>query len=179
MTNKYILIAGAAVIVFAGTFSVLFHMKTNPQPLFQSKSFQSGPQACIDDVKVCPDGTYVGRSGPNCQFAECSTPAFVWTFNKDESGDVPMTSVSLQVSSGKKYLAGNYEGSCSEISNSSWPLLSGEKSGVICWWAGAGTELGIFEENNQLVVKKGILEEGDAETAGVRGNFQPLFKLGM
>ncbi len=28
----------------------------------------SSPVACTMDAKMCPDGTYVGRSGPNCQF---------------------------------------------------------------------------------------------------------------
>jgi predicted small lipoprotein YifL len=23
---------------------------------------------CIEDAKQCPDGTWVGRSGPNCEF---------------------------------------------------------------------------------------------------------------
>ncbi|MBU1102498.1 hypothetical protein KJ853_02465 [Patescibacteria group bacterium] len=27
--------------------------------------------ACIQDAKQCPDGSYVGRTGPNCEFAEC------------------------------------------------------------------------------------------------------------
>ncbi len=26
---------------------------------------------CTQDAKVCPDGSYVGRSGPNCEFAPC------------------------------------------------------------------------------------------------------------
>ncbi len=30
------------------------------------------PNLCIADVKQCGDGTYVGRSGPNCEFAKCS-----------------------------------------------------------------------------------------------------------
>lgn len=30
---------------------------------------------CTQDVKLCPDGSYVGRSGPNCEFAACpATP---------------------------------------------------------------------------------------------------------
>ena len=30
------------------------------------------PQVCTQDVKLCPDGkTYVGRQGPNCEFAAC------------------------------------------------------------------------------------------------------------
>ena len=31
----------------------------------------SPPQACTADEKVCPDGSAVGRSGPDCEFAPC------------------------------------------------------------------------------------------------------------
>ncbi len=37
--------------------------------------------ACPMDALLCPDGSSVGRSGPNCEFAAC--PAMV-----DESGEV-------------------------------------------------------------------------------------------
>ena len=30
--------------------------------------------ACTMEAKLCPDGTAVGRSGPNCDFAPCPTP---------------------------------------------------------------------------------------------------------
>lgn len=26
---------------------------------------------CTMDAKMCPDGSYVGRVGPNCEFAAC------------------------------------------------------------------------------------------------------------
>jgi hypothetical protein len=29
------------------------------------------PVACTMDAKMCPDGSYVGRSGPNCEFTPC------------------------------------------------------------------------------------------------------------
>lgn len=29
------------------------------------------PRACTEEAKVCPDGTAVGRTGPNCEFAAC------------------------------------------------------------------------------------------------------------
>lgn len=29
------------------------------------------PKACTLEAKVCPDGSTVGRSGPNCEFPEC------------------------------------------------------------------------------------------------------------
>lgn len=31
-------------------------------------------QACTQEAKVCPDGSSVGRTGPNCTFAACPAP---------------------------------------------------------------------------------------------------------
>lgn len=31
------------------------------------------PRACTEEAKQCPDGSYVGRTGPNCEFAPCPT----------------------------------------------------------------------------------------------------------
>ena len=30
-----------------------------------------GGRACTQEAKICPDGTAVGRTGPNCEFAAC------------------------------------------------------------------------------------------------------------
>ena len=30
-----------------------------------------GPVACTMEAKLCPDGSYVGRTGPNCEFSAC------------------------------------------------------------------------------------------------------------
>lgn len=35
----------------------------------------AGQQACTMEAKVCPDGSSVGRTGPNCSFAPCPAPA--------------------------------------------------------------------------------------------------------
>ena len=32
-------------------------------------------QACTMEAKLCPDGSYVSRTGPNCEFAQCSIVA--------------------------------------------------------------------------------------------------------
>lgn len=39
----------------------------------QSYKSQSSPnqQACTKEAKICPDGSGVGRTGPNCEFAAC------------------------------------------------------------------------------------------------------------
>ncbi len=31
-----------------------------------------GPRACTMEAKLCPDGSSVGRTGPNCAFSACS-----------------------------------------------------------------------------------------------------------
>lgn len=32
---------------------------------------ERGPVACTADAKLCPDGSAVGRIGPDCEFARC------------------------------------------------------------------------------------------------------------
>ena len=32
-----------------------------------------GEVACTMEAKICPDGSYVGRTGPKCEFAPCPT----------------------------------------------------------------------------------------------------------
>lgn len=34
----------------------------------------SEPRACTMEAKMCPDGSAVGRTGPNCEFAACPAP---------------------------------------------------------------------------------------------------------
>lgn len=31
----------------------------------------TAPVACTEEAKICPDGTAVGRTGPDCEFAPC------------------------------------------------------------------------------------------------------------
>lgn len=41
----------------------------------QSGLILSHPKACTMEAKLCPDGSSVGRTGPNCEFAECPEDA--------------------------------------------------------------------------------------------------------
>lgn len=53
----------------AGGNSVISTPQTiTPVPLVSGLGLNSGPIACTMDAKQCSDGTYVGRSGPNCEF---------------------------------------------------------------------------------------------------------------
>ena len=46
---------------------------TAVQPKTQPTSQAPQATACTMDAKACPDGSYVGRTGPNCEFAPCPT----------------------------------------------------------------------------------------------------------
>lgn len=68
MKKIYILIL---IIVFGGA-TIIFWPRI--------KSNQS--IACTMEAKICPDGSAVGRTGPNCQFAECPSPTPIPTVSK-------------------------------------------------------------------------------------------------
>jgi len=51
------------VIVLVGIAFVIYS--------FYRQSPPSGAYACTADAKICPDGTAVGREGPDCEFAAC------------------------------------------------------------------------------------------------------------
>lgn len=103
---------------------------------------------------------------------------FEWTFEQkgEDATGVPSTAVTLWRGDAI-YAAGTYAGTCSVIEESAWKLYEGELSGVICWFAGGGNEIGVFQENDSYVVKVGELDEGSAEEPGFRGHFQTLFAL--
>ncbi|MDC0670363.1 hypothetical protein [Nannocystis radixulma] len=44
--------------------------KSNPPP-----TEDPGVKACTKEAKVCPDGSIVGRTGPDCEFAACPEAA--------------------------------------------------------------------------------------------------------
>ncbi|MFA6050051.1 MAG: hypothetical protein WC761_02535 [Candidatus Paceibacterota bacterium] len=105
--------------------------------------------------------------------------SYTWTFKdkgEEEGTGAPLTEVSLTYGDTTK-IVGTYQGSCAVIDGATWKLLLGEKSGVICWFAGGGSEIGIFEENGQMVLKVGGVEEGDAETPGSRAGFKAVMSL--
>jgi hypothetical protein len=64
--KKIIWIVGAVIIVAAvAVAGVIFR-------IYKFGWWGSGARyACTMEAKICPDGTAVGRSGPNCDFAPC------------------------------------------------------------------------------------------------------------
>lgn len=43
-------------------------------PLLGTNGDPTPKTACTLEAKICPDGTAVGRTGPNCEFAACPSP---------------------------------------------------------------------------------------------------------
>jgi hypothetical protein len=46
---------------------------SNPHPS------DNNQQACTQEAKLCPDGSAVGRTGPNCEFAPCTQTSSLLT----------------------------------------------------------------------------------------------------
>ena len=59
-----IVIAGALIVLVSALY-LLFRNTVEAPP---------GGRACTLEAKLCPDGSYVGRQPPNCEFAPCPSP---------------------------------------------------------------------------------------------------------
>ncbi|EKE11266.1 MAG: hypothetical protein ACD_15C00112G0010 [uncultured bacterium] len=42
-------------------------------PIFVKTGKKQAERLCTQEAMQCPDGGYVGRSGPKCEFAQCPT----------------------------------------------------------------------------------------------------------
>src|SRR3989344_3113091 len=61
MNLKIIVISlTAGILLFTGYLASFKYLKPSPEAVF-----------CTQDAMQCPDGSYVGRAGPNCEFTEC------------------------------------------------------------------------------------------------------------
>lgn len=103
-------------------------------------------------------------------------PVFAWRFVEEGEGEygAPNTRVFVSVD-GIETDLGVTTGSCSEVAPEQ--LLENEVSGTLCWWAGGGTEFGVFKSASGYELRKGDQEEGTAESEGFRGNFKTVLEL--
>ncbi len=63
--NKQLIVA--ILVLLAFTLGVVFLNSRNQI----DQGGYTGGVACTMEAKLCPDGSYVGRGGPNCEFANC------------------------------------------------------------------------------------------------------------
>ncbi len=68
MSNPKFIAAFCVVALALGFGLYIF----NPTP----EKYEKGEDqvACTQEAIQCPDGSYVGRTGPNCEFALCPIP---------------------------------------------------------------------------------------------------------
>ena len=67
------LLLGVTLIILAGFGSFLY------QNALRDRDISKGPVACTLEARICPDGSAVGRVGPNCEFEACSTDPVSFT----------------------------------------------------------------------------------------------------
>ena len=68
---KKIFIVILIVIIVAVTWIVTHTHKQTPEA-------NNNPVVCTLDAKLCPDGSYVSRIGPDCHLAECPSSTADW-----------------------------------------------------------------------------------------------------
>lgn len=66
-----IILTGAFVIILFGMLSSAVLKSKENLPSAAARAEEEGSFACTMDAKVCPDGSFVGRIPPYCQFAVC------------------------------------------------------------------------------------------------------------
>lgn len=68
--KRAIIIAFGIVVIIAAVVAAK-ELYFTPERGFDWTEGGPQPQPCTMEAKICPDGTAVGRSGPNCEFAAC------------------------------------------------------------------------------------------------------------
>lgn len=58
---------GIVLIILLGLGGFMYRYVMEQEPA-------GGQVACTLEAKICPDGSAVGRQGPNCEFSECPFP---------------------------------------------------------------------------------------------------------
>jgi len=72
MTKKKIIIFAIVLAAIGGGIFLYFKAV---KPFLSGEINTEKPIACTMEAKLCSGGSYVGRTGPNCEFAPCPQPA--------------------------------------------------------------------------------------------------------
>lgn len=62
------------VLVVVAIIAAIAHLYISKQDVVETPLPENGVVACTMDAMLCPDGSYVGRTGPKCQFVCPSAP---------------------------------------------------------------------------------------------------------
>ncbi len=94
-TSRNTLIPAFAVFLVLVTAILWWSASLASKTKNSNRAINRNRVACTQEAKLCPDGSSVGRTGPNCAFAPC--PAS--TTNTAVSGGCVITGCSRQVCS--------------------------------------------------------------------------------
>lgn len=71
MTNKLFFILGTLLIAWMIGMAGYFLGQNGEKPKNLPPDASGGSVACTMEARICPDGTAVGRTGPDCEFEPC------------------------------------------------------------------------------------------------------------
>ncbi|XKT75342.1 MAG: hypothetical protein ACJKSS_00965 [Patescibacteria group bacterium UBA2103] len=77
---------GVLLLILVGFGSFLYQNAKNNKPI------DKGPVACTLEAKMCPDGSYVGRKGPSCEFEACPTEKVLFDAPEGYTDTLPLLS---------------------------------------------------------------------------------------
>ncbi|MFH0969572.1 MAG: hypothetical protein V1804_03640 [Patescibacteria group bacterium] len=83
-------------------------------------------QVCTQEAKQCPDGSYVSRTGTNCEFKACPETSVVGN-DKDKHGCIGSAGYSW--CEGKQKCLRTWEESCGNSETKDWKAYQNEKYG--------------------------------------------------
>lgn len=121
--------------------------------------------ACTLEAKLCPDGSSVGREGPDCEFAACpgpqettkpvGNPTFSWEYKAAERNDFPYSMVSLSATYPdgtivRKELR-EVQGGCNDYSDPDKDVYKGKM--IMCYFAGFGEYFKVVKTENGYEVR--------------------------
>ena len=99
------------MVLYAGLFVLGYFL--GQKNFFLNGFLGERPVACTLEAKICPDGTAVGRTGPNCEFGDC--PKSNGLIDKETlAGTSCKTNEDCRCRNfnGAEFLPGTYAGQC-------------------------------------------------------------------
>ena len=86
------------IVILIFLFGIVWFISTRSPGL--TPGIGSNNTACTADAKLCPDGNYVGRTGPNCEFVCVTNISNKYPNPKLTPGDILTTNASIVCVSG-------------------------------------------------------------------------------
>ena len=74
MSNKFLPWLIIGIVVLGAIAFAIASMPVGEPSIVEDGEVPPQEVACTLEAKICPDGSAVGRVGPNCEFAPCPSP---------------------------------------------------------------------------------------------------------